>query len=220
MIVTIDGPAGSGKSTAAKLLAEKLGFFHLDTGAIYRSIAYIAKKKGILWDNEEGVADIAGSLDIDFRVENGTRKVYANGEDVTELIRLPEISTGSSDVAKLKKVREALVDVQRRFAESRNIVAEGRDMGTVIFPYADIKFYLDASIEIRAKRRQLELRLKGIEADFDKVLEDARKRDLQDSKRDVAPLRMAEDAILINTDNIGIDEMVELLYAEVKKRWK
>lgn len=220
MIITIDGPAGSGKSTAAKLLAERLGFFHLDTGAIYRSIAYLAQKDGISWEDEDGLENVVKNLTIDFRLENNIRKVFANGEDVSDKIRTPEISMGASNVAKIKKVRNALIDIQRRFAVDKSVVAEGRDMGTVIFPYADIKFFLDASLEVRAKRRYLELKSKGINEDFEKVLENAKRRDIQDSQRDIAPLRPADDAIIVNTDNMNIEEMVNYLHSEVLRRWK
>ncbi|MCX7958928.1 MAG: (d)CMP kinase [Deltaproteobacteria bacterium] len=220
MIITIDGPAGSGKSTAARLLAERLGFFHLDTGAIYRSIAYLTKKNGIPLNDERGIVDIASGIDIDFVIQDKVKKVIANGEDVTEKIRMPEISNAASDVAKIAGVRSALIDIQRRFAEGRNIVAEGRDMGTVIFPYADLKFFLNASPRVRAKRRELELRLKGIDESFSKVLEDIERRDIQDSQRDVAPLRPANDAIMVDTDNMNIEEVLEFLLSEVKRRWK
>lgn len=218
MIVTIDGPAGSGKSTAARILSERLNFFHLDTGAIYRSVAYLAKLNGISWTDEDAVADIARGLDIRFDTES--RRVFVRGEDVTEKIRTPDISIGASDVGRLKKVREALIDIQRRFGVNNNIVAEGRDMGTVIFPFADVKFFLDASLEVRAKRRQLELLSRGIREEFDKVLNDVKLRDIQDSQRDIAPLRPAEDAIIVNTDNMNIEEVVQFLYQEVKKRWR
>ena len=220
MIITLDGPAGSGKSTAARLLAERLKFFHLDTGAIYRSVAYLCKLNNIPLSNEEEVAKVAFRMRIEFVKENNRQRVIVNGEDVSERIRTPEISIGASDVGKLKKVRQALIDVQRRFAENNNIVAEGRDMGTVIFPNADMKFYLDASDVVRAKRRQLELKEKGIEEDFEKVLEDIRLRDIQDSKRDIAPLKPAEDAIIVNTDNMGIEDVLNYLLSEVKARWR
>ncbi|MCX7943196.1 MAG: (d)CMP kinase [Deltaproteobacteria bacterium] len=220
MIVTIDGPAGSGKSTAARGLADKLGFFHLDTGAIYRSIAYLAKKRGISWLDEDEIEKIASNVNINFTTNGGEKRVIVDGEDVTEDIRKSDISIGASDIARHKKVRMALVDVQRRFALNKSIVAEGRDMGTVIFPNADVKFYLDASLEVRAKRRQIELLSKGIKEEFECVLEDIKRRDMQDSQRDIAPLKPAEDAIIINTDNMGIKEVLELLYFEVKKRWK
>lgn len=220
MVITIDGPAGSGKSTAAKLLASRLGFFHLDTGAIYRSVAYLALKNSVPFNSEERLAKIASDMKIEFLRDNEKNKVIVNGEDVTDKIRTPEISLGASDVGKLRKVRVALVDVQREFAKNNNIVAEGRDMGTVIFPEAEVKFYLDASIEVRAERRQKELAQKGIIKDLKEVIEEQRIRDEQDSKRDIAPLKPAEDAIILNTDRMNIDEVLEFLYSEVKKRWK
>ncbi|MGC8926558.1 MAG: (d)CMP kinase [Myxococcota bacterium] len=220
MIITIDGPAGSGKSTSAKLLAQRLGFFHLDTGAIYRSVAYLLKKESISFDDEEKASEIASRMKIDFIRDKGHYKVVVNGEDVTDKIRLPEISIGASDVGKLKKVRMALIEVQRGFARVNNVVAEGRDMGTVIFPEAEAKFYLDASFDVRAERRQKELAERGIIKDLREIIEELKKRDDQDSKRDIAPLKPARDAIIVNTDKMGVDEVVEFLYSEVKKRWK
>jgi len=219
VIITIDGPAGSGKSTAARLLSDRLGFFHLDTGAIYRAIAYLSKKADILWSDEEGVEKIALNIDIDFIKDGDRIKVMANGEDVTEKIRTPEISIGASDVGRLKRVRAAL-DIQRRFGNKNNIVAEGRDMGTVIFPYADVKFYLSASVEVRADRRYKELIKKGINQDYKRVLEEVRIRDEQDSNREVAPLRPADDAIIVDTDRMGIEDVLNFLEDEVRKRWR
>ncbi len=220
VIITIDGPAGSGKSTAAKLLAKRLGYFHLDTGAIYRSITYICLKNGISTSDEDAVADIAKNINIEF-VRNGeSLRVIANDEDVTEKIRAPEVSMGASDIGKLRRVREELIDIQRRFARQNNIVAEGRDMGTVIFPEADVKFFLTASSEVRAKRRFLELKDKRTNVKFEDVLKDVERRDIQDMNRDVAPLKPAEDAIIVNTDNMNIEEVLEYLFRESTSRCK
>lgn len=221
MIITIDGPAGSGKSTAARLLATRLGFFHLDTGAIYRSIAYVCIKNQISRLDEEVVTAIAKGTSIEFVKDGEDIRVIANGEDVSEKIRTPDVSLGASDVGRLRGVREALVDIQRKVvSNNNNVVAEGRDMGTVIFPYADLKFFLDASLEVRAKRRFLEFISKGIDIGFDDVLLDTQKRDLQDLSRDVAPLRPAEDAIVIDTSNMDVEDLLDYLLKETKKRWR
>lgn len=209
MIVTIDGPAGSGKSTVAKLLAKIFGLIYLDTGAIYRSLALFALRKGVSWEEEDKLVELVKEMKIEFIPTETNQKVILNDEDITEMIRTEEIGMGASIVSRHKKVRAALVNLQRSFKEKGSLVAEGRDTGTVIFPEAEVKVFLTADITERAKRRWKELKEKGIDADLNSILESLKKRDLQDSTRKVAPLVPAEDAVIIDTTNLTIDDVVK-----------
>lgn len=209
MIVTIDGPAGSGKSTVAKIIAIRYNFIYLDTGAIYRSLAYLAKSLGIDVEDEERILPIIPGMNIDFVKVGDSQRVLLNGVDVTLEIRTEEIGMLASKVSRHKGVRKSLLDFQRSFKEKGDIVAEGRDTGTVVFPEADIKVFLTASAEERARRRWKELMERGIEEDLEKILESIKRRDEQDSSRDIAPLIPAEDAVIIDTTNLSIEEVVE-----------
>jgi len=206
--IAIDGPAGAGKSTLARLLGEKLGIPYIDTGAIYRALALKAYRMGISEDDEENLAKLARELKIEFKRDDRGMRVYLDGEDVSEAIRTPEITRLSSPVSKHPKVREALLELQRKLAENGGVM-EGRDIGTVILPDADVKIFLTASAKVRAMRRYLELKEKGYEVNLEDLEREIEERDRRDSTRSVAPLRMAEDAILLNTDNLTIEEMVE-----------
>ncbi|MGB9668304.1 MAG: (d)CMP kinase [Thermosulfidibacteraceae bacterium] len=208
MIVTIDGPAGSGKSTVARIIAVRYNFVYLDTGAIYRALGYLAKKRKINVYNENEVVKIIPYLDITLTSGENPR-VFLSGEDITLVIRTEEIGMLASTVSKYKTVREKLLDLQRSFREKGDVIAEGRDTGTVVFPDADIKVFLTASVEERAKRRWKELREKRVNAEFEEILESLIKRDLQDSSREVAPLIPAKDALVIDTTNMTIEEVVE-----------
>ena len=206
--IAIDGPAGAGKSTLARLLGEKFGIPYIDTGAIYRALALKAFRIGISEDDEENLAKLAKELKIEFKRDDRGTRVYLDGEDVSEAIRTPDITRLSSPVSKHPKVREALLELQRKLAENGGVM-EGRDIGTVILPDADVKIFLTASAKVRAMRRYLELKEKGYEVNLEDLEREIEERDRRDSTRSVAPLRMAEDAILLNTDNLTIEEMVE-----------
>jgi cytidylate kinase len=214
MIVTIDGPAGSGKSTAARLLAERLGFPFLDTGAMYRAVALESLTAGIDLDDEARVAEVARRLDIDALGPT----VRANGRDVTAAIRAPEISGAASRVAANPHVREALVGLQRQAAAGRDIVTEGRDQGTVVFPHAECKFYLTADPHERARRRQGELESQGECVSFEALLAQILERDTRDKTRETAPLVAADDALHIDTSHMSPDEMVRCLETIVRRR--
>lgn len=204
IVVAIDGPAGAGKSTVTKRLARELGYALLDTGALYRSVALVAHQRGVAWDDEPALAAIARDLDIGFRFEGEVNRVFLDQKDVSEAIRTPEISDGASRVSALPGVRQGLLELQRRLGQKGGIIAEGRDIGTVVFPDAPAKFFLTASPEVRARRRCDELP----DADYQAVLDDIRIRDERDSNREVAPLAQAADAVLVDSSDRSIDEVV------------
>jgi cytidylate kinase len=223
-IVAIDGPAGAGKSTASRLLAARLGFALVDTGAIYRSVALAATRAGIALDDDGALGPLLERLDVRFAPppagEVGQR-VLLSGEDVTAEIRTPAASAGASRVSTRQVVRSRLLQIQRRLAlapENRGAVLEGRDIGTVVFPDADAKFFVTASPEERARRRFAELLAKGDRSSFEQVLEDQRARDKADSERAIAPLRPAADALVIDTSGTPIDAVVDRLAREVEAR--
>ena len=220
-IVAIDGPAGAGKSTAAKRLAARLGFAFLDTGAIYRTLALIGRRRGVDWGDAAGLAALAEHLRIVFepQAEAGSadgNRVLAEGEDVTREIRTPEISDGASRVSAHAPVRAALLGLQRRLAAAGSLVAEGRDMGTVVFPDAPAKFFLTASPAERARRRAQELAAAGRPVNLDAVLQEMLARDARDSTREVSPLRCAADALLIDSDRLTAEEVVDRMVAHIE----
>jgi CMP/dCMP kinase len=217
LIVAIDGPAGAGKSTTARLLAERLGYALLDTGAIYRTMALRARERGIAWDDGPGVAALADGLEISFQLEGTINRVFANGADLTSAIRTPEISDGASRVSSLPEVRAALLGLQRRIGGQGGVVVEGRDIGTVVFPSAEAKFFLTASTDERARRRVAELRAAGKPADEQKTRAELVERDERDSTRAAAPLRRADDAIEIDSSALGADEVVSQMAERVAK---
>jgi CMP/dCMP kinase len=218
VVVTIDGPAGAGKSTVARRLARALGYRLLDTGAIYRAVALAAERGGVAWTDGPAVAQVARDLDIEFAFEGDVNHVTVAGEDVTAAIRTPEMSRGASTVSAHPEVREALLDLQRRLGAGGGVVVEGRDTGTVVFPGAEAKFFLTASDEERAQRRQAELAAAGVAADFATTLRDMRERDQRDASRDVAPMRAADDAELVDSSGVGLDEVIARLQAAVARR--
>ena len=225
-IVTIDGPAGAGKSTAARWLAYTVQFKLIDTGALYRSLALHAIEKNIALDDEPALANLCanlkfqfGSLEMPGNAEKDAvpqLRIYCNEIDVTQSIRTPEMGMAASNVSKLPAVRSALLQVQRDFGAEGGIVMEGRDIGTVIFPQAEIKFYLEASLESRAKRRQMELQASGVDLPFDHILRETKARDEQDMTRKNAPLRVAADAQLIESTNKTFDEVVTQMASTVR----
>lgn len=217
LIIAIDGPAASGKSTTARLLAQKLGYVYLDTGAMYRACALQAARGGIDLDDEKAVQGMLKSLDI--RLEAGTagNVILLNGEDVTSLIRTTEISSLASAISALPPVRYRMVELQRAIAGKGGYVLDGRDIGTFVFPDADLKFFLVADDFERAKRRQNDLAAQGISTDIETVLNDLLKRDKNDQGRDLAPLVAARDAIRVDTSHLDVTEQVDLLYSHAVK---
>lgn len=228
IIVAIDGPSGSGKSTVAKCLAGKLGYMYIDTGAMYRAVALQAKRDNIDINDSAALIRLCESVKLEFVPDNGGLRTILNGEDVSEAIRTPEMSMAASDISARKEVRQALLSLQRRMGENGGVVLEGRDVGTVIFPNAEAKFFLDASLEERGKRRYKELAAKGMNVSLEQTVEDVRKRDINDSSREIAPLKMADDAVLVDSTNIGVEEVVgkmievveEKVIGEMKSIWR
>jgi len=206
-VIAVDGPAGAGKSTISRLLAKRLGFNYVDTGAMYRAVALKAYQDGIDLNDEDALEGFCSEVKVSF---NRTR-IFVNGGDYTERIRDPFVGPLSSLVSSKRAVREAMVRIQRSIGENGHVVMEGRDIGTVVFPDAEVKFYLNASVEIRARRRYMELKEKGEEVTLEEVMEETKKRDLQDSTRAYSPLRIAPDAIPIDSSNMGIEEVVQVM---------
>ena len=219
-IVAIDGPAGAGKSTVSKLLARRLGFTLVDTGAIYRCVALAAARDGIAFDDDGRLAQLLGRIEISFAVVGDENRVFLGGEDVSGLIRTPEISMGASTVSGRRVVREGLLALQRRLAlgAGKGAILEGRDIGTVVFPDADVKLFLDAKADVRARRRYEELFQKGVDSTLEHVLADQTRRDVQDSTREVAPLKAAEDAVRIDSSSMALSEVVRAIENEIRRR--
>lgn len=210
--VAIDGPSGAGKSSLAKAAAKRFGFIYVDTGAIYRTVAYATKIRGLDWKNEKEVISILDKIKIDLKyAEDGTQRMYLDGIDVSDEIRMPDISTGASCVSAIKEVRAYLLDMQRQMATENSVVMDGRDIGTVVLPKADLKIFLTASSEKRALRRMKEFLEKGVQTTYSEVLLDIETRDEKDSTRGTAPLIRADDALLLDTSDLSLAESLEKL---------
>jgi len=216
-IITIDGPAGSGKSTVSRMIAEVLHYFYLDTGAMYRAVALQAKREGVDYSHKDKLERLCKNIDLRFWSEEGQNKLSLGEEDITLAIRSPEMDMLSSKISAIKEVRAAMKTLQRKIGRRGRVVAEGRDMGTVVFPDADFKFFITATPEIRAERRLKERLSRGEAVTMDEVSRELKQRDQQDTQRDIAPLRPAEDAKVIDTTELNQDEVAELMLKEIKK---
>jgi len=217
-IIAVDGPAGSGKGAATKKLAKKIGFTNLDTGAIYRCIALLVLSKRIKIENHKEIAALLDDLDVQFKIEDDIELVFLNGEDVSEKIRTQEVTKIVSPVSSIKEVREKMTILQRKMAEGKNIIMEGRDIGTCVFPNAEVKIYLDATVEERAKRRYKENIEKGMNVTYEEILQSVKIRDHADMTREVAPLKKAEDAVVLDSTNLTIEQVVEKMTEIIEEK--
>jgi cytidylate kinase len=218
LVITVDGPAAAGKSTVARRLARRLGIRYLDSGAMYRAVTWQALASGIDMENPQELARLAAGARIELRPAEDGSRVFCDGRDVTRKIRTPQVTESIYRLADEPAVRRALVEQQRGFARRHDVVAEGRDQGTEVFPDADVKFYLDASPEERARRRLRDLRESGVEADLERVRRQVDERDARDRSRPVGALRRLEDMVLIDSTNMAVDEVVAAMVAEVERR--
>ena len=218
--IAIDGPSGAGKSTIAKAISKKLGFIYVDTGALYRSIGLFVLNQGKDTANREEVASLLSQIDVKIRYIDGTQRVYLNDEDVSDAIRKPPVSMAASNVSAHPEVRAFLLDLQRKFARESDVIMDGRDIGTVVLPNADIKIFLTATAEERANRRYKELIEKGEDVNYDNILAEIKQRDYNDSHREIAPLKQADDAVLADTTDCNIEEASEKLLDIIRPRIK
>lgn len=216
--IAIDGPAGAGKSSIAKLVSKELGYIYVDTGALYRTVGLYSIRKGIDTKDAENVTATLKDIEVKLGFVDGAQHVFLNGEDVSDAIRTPEASMGASNVSAIPAVRTFLFDLQRDIAKNNNCIMDGRDIGTVVLPDAQIKLFLTASPEARAERRYKELIEKGEKVDFQDVLDDINKRDYQDSHREIAPLKQAEDAILVDNSGCNLEEGKELVLGIIRDK--
>jgi cytidylate kinase len=216
--IAIDGPAGAGKSTIAKTLAKELGYVYVDTGAMYRALAYYFLQKGIAGDAEAAIAQAVQQADVTIRYEDGAQQVYLNGENVTVHLRTEQVGNMASATSVYAPVRTKLVALQQKLAQTEDVIMDGRDIGTCVLPDAQVKIYLTASVETRAKRRYDELIAKGETADLQAIAKDIEERDYRDMHRELSPLRQAEDAVLVDSSELTIDEVVACIMKIVKER--
>ena len=214
--IAIDGPAGAGKSSVAKEVAKKLGFIYVDTGALYRAVGVNALKNNIKTDDKEAVIAMLPDTKVELRYIDGAQRVILNDEDVSETIRMPEASMAASNVSAIPEVRAFLLDLQHDMAEKNNVIMDGRDIGTVILPDAQYKFFLTATAEVRADRRFKELKEKGLDVDYNALLEEIIQRDYNDSHRATAPLKQADDAIFVDSSNMNLEESINHILSFIK----
>jgi len=215
--VAIDGPVGAGKSTIARTAAQRLGFIYCDTGALYRTVGLFCKRDGADLDSPEEIAARLPEIRLEIRLVEGLQRVYLNGEDVSELIRTPDISMAASKVSAVPEVRAALLGIQRDIAAANNVIMDGRDIGTVVLPNARVKIFLTASAEVRAKRRYDELVKKGESVTFEETLKDVNERDYRDMHRETAPLKRADDAVEADTSELDFEQSVEMVCGIIRK---
>lgn len=219
-IVAMDGPAGTGKGTITNLISKEMGLVNIDTGATYRCVALYAIKNNIKLEEKEKIIESLPNIHIDMKNEQGVQKVYLNNEDVTSEIRSKEVTKIVSQVSSIVEVRLAMVEVQRNLAKGKDVIMEGRDITTYVFPNADVKIYLDADEEERAKRRYKEMQEKGIEMTYDEVLKNIQVRDKNDKEKEIGALKIAEDAIYIDTTNLSIEEVKEKVKEIITEKYK
>jgi cytidylate kinase len=217
LVIAIDGPSGAGKSTVARLLARRLGYLYIDTGAMYRSVGWKANREGIDPADEVRLADLCSRTEITIRNDSGDPRFFVDGRDVSGEIRTPEMGMMASAVSKSPAVRARLLTLQRDLGRQGGVVMDGRDIGTVVFPDADLKFYLDASAAERGRRRYLELKAKGLDVDLVRITREIEERDRQDSERTLAPLKKAEDAVLVDSSTMNIDDVLDRMLSEIAK---
>ena len=222
MQIAIDGPASAGKSTVAKIIAHKLNFTYIDTGAMYRASTWIAREKNIDYGDERGILTAIDQEKIEFRFKNGQQKIYAGNKDITQEIRTPDISANVSQVSALAGIREKMVSLQRQMAGEMNVVMDGRDIGTTVLPNAAVKIFLVASVHSRAERRMLDFKERGIKTNqsLEEIEHDISERDYKDSHRKISPLKKAQDAIEIDTTSMSVDQVVNAILSEIKKSQK
>ena len=215
--IALDGPSGSGKSTIAKKLSQKLNILYLDTGAMYRATAVKALSLNIDTFDEEGVKTFIDDINLEIKYINGSQHTFLDGEDVSEKIREPHVSMAASNISSLKCVRLKMVEMQRKIASSMSCVLDGRDIGSYVLPNADFKFYITASVDVRADRRYKELTLKGHKVDFEELKQEIEQRDYNDKNRDFAPLKRADDAIEIDTSFLSVDQVISKVMAYIER---
>ena len=218
MIVAIDGPAGSGKGTITKIISERMGLINLDTGATYRCVATAVLNNNLKVEDEDEIIKLLDDIDIEFKRDDGKERVFLNGVDVTERIRSKEVSQIVSPVSSIIPVRLKMVDLQRKMAEGKDVIMEGRDIGTYVFPNAEVKIYLDAEVEERARRRYKENKEKGIDMTYDEVLENIKKRDANDKNKKIGALKVVDDAVVVDTTTKTIDEVADEIERIIKEK--
>ncbi len=222
IVIAVDGPSGAGKSTISRALSKRLGYLEIDTGAMYRAMSWLARESNLDLDDPEAVEQFAQKAKVELQLDNGATSVIADGQDVTQKIRTPEISMLTSKISALSPVRQAMMTLQRQMGAKGGVVLDGRDIGTVVFPDAELKFFLSASAEERGRRRFLELQSKGLNTSLEATIENVVKRDRQDSERELAPLRQAKDAIAIDSTGLSIDEVIaqmeKFYYQKIAKK--